>query len=178
MQDPGALTCHGRNDEFRKRCLIVVDDRVVDIVKRVGLEGLYRTPCREIDHNLITAFVKRWRPKTHTFHLPHGETTITLQDVKVILGIPIDGEAIVGTTDKTWANECRSMLGINPTGMVLKGHRILIKKLLEKIDQELPDDAAEVVVHQYARCYILALLADTISLTSLAIGCIRCDCRC
>ena len=140
----------------------MVDDRVVDIVKRVGLEGLYRTLCREIDHNLITAFVERWRPETHTFHLPHGETTITLQDVEVILGIPIDGKAIVGTTDKTWADECRSMLGINPTGTVLKGQRILIKKLLEKIDQGLPNDAVEVVVHQYARCYILALLVDII----------------
>ena len=140
----------------------MVDDRVVDIVKRVGLEGLYRTLCREIDHNLITAFVERWRPETHTFHLPHGETTITLQDVEVILGIPIDGKAIVGTTDKTWADECRSMLGINPTGTVLKRQRILIKKLLEKIDQGLPNDAVEVAVHQYARCYILALLVDII----------------
>ena len=139
-----------------------MDDRVLDIVKRVGLEGLYRTPCREIDHNLITAFVKRWQPKTHPFHLPHGETTITLQDVEIILGIPIDGEAIVGTTDLKWVAECRSMLGINPTGVELKGQRILISKLLEKIDQGLPDDAAEVVVHQYARCYILALLANTI----------------
>ena len=78
----------------------MVDDRVVDIVNRVGLEGLYRTPCREIDHNLITAFVERWRPETHTFHLPHGETMITLQDVEVILGIPINGEAIVGTLTK------------------------------------------------------------------------------
>ena len=156
----------------------MVDDRVVDIVKRVGLEGLYRTPCREIDHNLITAFIERWRLETHTFHLPHGETTITLQDVEVILGIPIDGEAIVETTDFTWADECQSMLGINPTRTMLKGQRILIKKLLEKIDQGLPDDAAEVVVHQYARYYILARLADTISLTSLAIGCIRCGCRC
>ena len=86
MQDSGALTCRGRNDEFRKRRLTVVDDHVVDIVKRVRLEGLYRTPCKEIDHNLITAFVERWRPKTHTFHLPHGETMITLQDVEVLLG--------------------------------------------------------------------------------------------
>ena len=139
----------------------MVDDRVVDIVKRVGLEGLYRTPCREIDHNLITTFVERWRPETHTFH-PHGETTITLQDVEVILGIPIDGEAVVGTTDKIWTTECRTMLGINPTGTTLKGQRILIKKLLYKIDQGLPDDATEVDVRQYARCYILALLADTI----------------
>ena len=162
VQDPGPLTCRGRNAEFRKQRLIVVDDRVVDIVKRVGLEGLYRTPCKEIDHNLIMTFVEQWRPETYTFHLPHGETTIMLQDVEVILGISIDGEAIVGTTDKTWADECRSMLGINPIGTVLKGERILIKRLLEKIDQRLPNDAAEEVVHQYAWCYILALLADTI----------------
>ena len=58
VQDPGALTCRGRNDEFRKQRLIVVDDCVVNIVKRVGLERLYRTPCREIDHNLITAFIE------------------------------------------------------------------------------------------------------------------------
>ena len=140
----------------------MVDDHVVDIVKRVRLEGLYRTPCKEIDHNLITAFVERWRPKTHTFHLPHGETTITLQDVEVLLGIPIDGGAIVGTTDLTWAAKCQSMLGIATNGVVLKGQRILIKKLLEKIDQGLLDGAAKVVVHQYAWCYILALLANTI----------------
>ena len=125
----------------------MVNDRVLNIVKRVGLEGLYSTPCREIDHNLITAFFKRLQPETHTFHLPHGETMITLQDVEVILGIPIDGEAIVGTTDLKWVAEYRSMLGINPTGVVLKGQRILINKLLEKIDQELPDDATKVVVH-------------------------------
>ena len=57
------------------------------------------------------------------------------------MGIPIDGEAIVGTTDFTWASECRSMFGINLTRTVLKGQRILIKKLLEKIDQGLPIEA-------------------------------------
>ena len=75
----------------------MVDDRVLDIVKRVGLKGLHRTLSREIDHNLIMAFVEQWWPETHTFHLPHGETTITLQDVEVLLRISIDGEAIVGT---------------------------------------------------------------------------------
>ena len=126
MQDLGALKRRGRNNEFRKRRWIVVDDCVVDIVKRNGLEGLYRTPCREIDHNLITAFVERWRPETHTFHLPYGETMITLQDVEVLLGIPIDDEAIVGTIYMTWVAECQSMLGIATNGTVLKGQRIQI----------------------------------------------------
>ncbi|XP_075668550.1 serine/threonine-protein phosphatase 7 long form homolog [Castanea sativa] len=88
--------------------------------------------------------------------------TITLQDMEVLLGIPIDGEAIVGTCALKWAVECQEMLGVVTNSVVLKGQRIQIKKLLEKIDQGLPDGAEEVVVHQYARCYILALLGDTI----------------
>ena len=75
---------------------------------------------------------------------------ITLQDVDVLLGIPIDGKEIVGKIDLTWAAECQSLLGIATNDVVLKGQRILINKLLEKIDQRLPDRAAEVVVHQYA----------------------------
>ena len=84
----------------------MVDDCVLNIVKGVGLKGLRRTPSRKIDHNLITTFFEQWQPETHTFHLPHGETTITLQDVEVLLGIPLDGETIVGTTDLVWADEC------------------------------------------------------------------------
>ena len=78
------------------------------------------------------------------------------------MGIPIDGEAIVGKTDLTWAAECQSLLGIATNAVVLKGQRILINKLLEKINQGLPNGVVEVVLHQYAWCYILALLADTI----------------
>ena len=76
----------------------MVDDQVVDIIKGLGLEGLLRTPSREIDHGLIMALVEQWWPKTHTFHMPHGEVTITLQDVEVLLGLPVDGEAITRST--------------------------------------------------------------------------------
>ena len=79
----------------------MVDDRVVNIVKALGLEGLLWVPGRKIDHGLITALVERWRPETHTFHMPHGEVTITLQDVEVLLGLPIDGvpgQRCAGTT--------------------------------------------------------------------------------
>ncbi|MBA0765808.1 hypothetical protein Gotri_014945 [Gossypium trilobum] len=35
-----------------------------------------------------------WRPETHTFHLPCGECTITLEDVALQLGLPMDGLVI------------------------------------------------------------------------------------
>ena len=74
------------------------DNRVIDIIKLVGLEGLFRAPSREIDHCLISALVELWWSETHTFHLPYGEMSITLEDVEVILGLPIDGEVLVGPT--------------------------------------------------------------------------------
>ena len=69
---------------------------MIGIFKLLRLEGLFRAPSKEIDHCLISALVEQWRPKTHTFHLPHGEMSITLQDVEVLYGLPIEGEVLVG----------------------------------------------------------------------------------
>ena len=165
MQDLGALTCRGRTEEFSNR-EPMVDDRVVDIIKALGLEGLLRQPGRELDHGLITALVERWRPETHTFHMPHGEITITLQDVEVILGLPVDGDAVTGSTQKNWMSVCEEFLGFRPITQEqhkeLNGQRILIKRLLEQVANPLPPNAEEDELHKYARCYILALLGDTI----------------
>ena len=58
------------------------------------------------DRSLLAALVDRWRPETHTFHLPCGERAPTLQDVSYLLGLPIAGEAI-GVVDvpTTWRDE-------------------------------------------------------------------------
>ncbi|WVZ61673.1 hypothetical protein U9M48_011510 [Paspalum notatum var. saurae] len=59
----------------------------------VGRHGRAR-PRMMIDNSLITALVDRWRPETHTFHLPCGEMAPTLQDVTYLLGLPIVGDAV------------------------------------------------------------------------------------
>ena len=69
-------------------------------------------PSVKLDHALIIAFVEHWHPKTHTFHLLHDEMMITLQDVEVIMEMPIEGEAMVGSTKRTWTIMCAEMLGI------------------------------------------------------------------
>nr|POF11264.1 serine/threonine-protein phosphatase 7 long form like [Quercus suber] len=72
----------------------MVDEHVIAIVRLLGVEHLHMVPSIKFDYVLITAFVEQWHPKTHSFHLPHGEMTITLQDVEVIMGMPIESEAM------------------------------------------------------------------------------------
>ncbi|KAK5845362.1 hypothetical protein PVK06_001535 [Gossypium arboreum] len=44
--------------------------------------------------DLISSLVERWFLKNHTFHLPYGECTITLEDVTMKLRLPVDGDAV------------------------------------------------------------------------------------
>uniref|UniRef100_A0A8I6WFN3 Aminotransferase-like plant mobile domain-containing protein n=1 Tax=Hordeum vulgare subsp. vulgare TaxID=112509 RepID=A0A8I6WFN3_HORVV len=44
----------------------------------------------------ITALTDRWRPEMHSFHLDIGEMTITLEDIAMIFGLPIDGMLLPG----------------------------------------------------------------------------------
>ena len=78
------------------------------------MEGLLRTLGREIDHGLITVLMERWQPETHTFYMPHGEVTITLQDMEVLLRLPIDSEAITRSMQKVWWDVCQDFLGFVP----------------------------------------------------------------
>ncbi|KAK5843235.1 hypothetical protein PVK06_005685 [Gossypium arboreum] len=48
----------------------------------------------DLKYNLISVLVEWWRPETYTFHLPCGECTITLEDIALQLGFPIDGFAV------------------------------------------------------------------------------------
>ena len=83
-------------------------------IDAVGLTGFFKVLDMEVDHALITALVERWCPETHTFHLPHGEMGITLQDIEVMLGISVDGLPITRRTNLKWNEVCRELLGHEP----------------------------------------------------------------
>ncbi|QHO41062.1 uncharacterized protein DS421_5g142450 [Arachis hypogaea] len=66
---------------------------------------------------LLSALVEHWRPKTHTFYLPVGEVTVTLEDVSYILGILINREAVTGRSDSShqfFVENCISCFGWEP----------------------------------------------------------------
>jgi hypothetical protein len=68
-----------------------------------------------MDSAALTALVDRWLPKTHTFHLPCGETTVMLHDVIIILGLPIDGTPVCGMVSSTgWRDSVGEAICIRP----------------------------------------------------------------
>ncbi|CAI9094509.1 OLC1v1030262C1 [Oldenlandia corymbosa var. corymbosa] len=73
-----------------------VHGEVLNNIRKFGFGPFSRIGSIRCDHALLTALVERWRPETHTFHLPFGEATITLQDVEVLLGLRVDGLPVTG----------------------------------------------------------------------------------
>ncbi|MBA0638007.1 hypothetical protein Godav_005139 [Gossypium davidsonii] len=51
----------------------------------------------KLDPKLISAFVEKWKLETHTFHLPCRECIITLENVQLQLGLPVDGSVLTGS---------------------------------------------------------------------------------
>ncbi|XP_052476337.1 serine/threonine-protein phosphatase 7 long form homolog [Gossypium raimondii] len=72
------------------------DERLIPYLELAGFRSTALIRTFNLRYDLISALVERWRPKTHTFHLPCGECTVTLEDVAVQLGLPIDGNAVTG----------------------------------------------------------------------------------
>lgn len=79
--------------------MVARDPRVQQLFYRAGFYGLYNIGNVRYDRALITILVERWRPETHTFHMPPGKRTVTLQDIAILTGLRIDGDPIIGRDD-------------------------------------------------------------------------------
>ncbi|CAN1138080.1 Protein MAIN-LIKE 2, partial [Linum perenne] len=112
------------------------------------------TPCKE----LVTALIERWRPETNTFHLIHGEATITLEDVEVLTGLPTDGVPVTVAVDiRPPSVICEELLGVQPPARSCTGQSVKIS-WVKGMFNRLPAGAlADVVIH-YARAYTWVLL--------------------
>ena len=77
------------------------------IIQGSGLSPLIDCSYRQANKELIAAFVERWQPETNTFHLPFGEMSITLEDVSILLKIPVTGKVVNVDNFSRYTDESR-----------------------------------------------------------------------
>lgn len=66
-------------------------------------------------HSTLTSLINRWRPETHSFHLPCGEMTTTLLDWGMIKTLPLEGRALTGRVErKNWHDRVITLIGDCP----------------------------------------------------------------
>ncbi|CDP21081.1 unnamed protein product [Coffea canephora] len=101
---------------------------------------------------------------THTFHLPIGEATVTLQDVEVLWGLHIDGPPVIGIDTyrsiQEWGAICEELIGFSPAVGYFDGQRLKLGCLARALDTELPPDTSDVQCRQRARIYLLLILGE------------------
>ena len=130
---------------------------LVPYLMRAGFYGVSRLVPFEFESPLISALLERWRPETHTFHMSHGECTITLQDVSILLGLPCDGMPVIGKTKDNYRRWCRELLGVTPGAGDMTGQRVTMKWLTDTFGQ-IPPNATEEQLERCTRAYILRLI--------------------
>ncbi|KAI8570244.1 hypothetical protein RHMOL_Rhmol01G0019200 [Rhododendron molle] len=85
---------------------------VLQFIRQAGFGGVIDLSFISLDIGLMIALLERWRLETHLFHLRTGKWTATLQDLEVLLGLPVDGEPIIRSTNEDWDLLCQRLLEI------------------------------------------------------------------
>ena len=138
-----------------------MDPRLRSYIIQSRFYGVYHIGHITLDWGLITGLVEKWHPKTHTFHLPIGDMTITLQDVAIILGLRIHEHPITDTCDIDWSLLCYELLGVTPLTSEIKGSTISRWWLYHQFSHS-PIDSDDATLEQYARAFILGLIGSAL----------------
>ncbi|XP_027348465.1 protein MAIN-LIKE 2-like [Abrus precatorius] len=135
-----------------------VPDEIIPHPELAGFVGVANLSQLPVDVVLITALVERWRPETHTFHMPPGECTSTFQDVAIILGLRIDGRPVIAPIGGDWAQIVEDSLGMRPGLEAFVGSFLKMSWLDEHFTHIAMHNQTPLQITRFARAYILRLI--------------------
>ncbi|KAK9939647.1 hypothetical protein M0R45_016337 [Rubus argutus] len=158
-QERSVLRCHEHTSMLEQWKLT---PKQIELIEKAGFGYFRMIPTISLDNALISALVERWRKETNTFHLPVGEMTITLEDVALLLGLPIDGKPVIGVT-RPPGKVCENLLGKVPED--LTGGMLKLTWLKESFSK-CPEDAPVEEIECHTRAYLLYLVGCTIFSTT------------
>ncbi|XP_024959492.1 protein MAIN-LIKE 2 [Cynara cardunculus var. scolymus] len=161
-QERGALRCHEHTSKLDQWTLT---SKQIELVNKAGFGYLRLIPAISLDNPLISALVERWRRETNTFHFTVGEMSVTLEDVGYLLGLPIDGEPVIGVTYTTCDAVCMRYLGRTPDSGSTSGGMVKLSWLKETFSR-CPEDAPFDEIERHTRAYLLYLVGSTVFSTT------------
>ncbi|KAH7845355.1 hypothetical protein Vadar_001056 [Vaccinium darrowii] len=131
---------------------------IVELVTQARFGGLLNMQYMQLDLALLTALVEHWRPETHTFHFTSAEATVTLQDVEIITGLPVDRRSVTGSTDLDWEQMVRDLLGLELRhAPARRGNKVTLQWLRGHFNGQVEETDTQVQIEQKARGYIMQL---------------------
>ena len=72
----------------------------------------------------------------------------------MLIGLPVDGDVVTGSTCLDWRRVCYSLLGLTPGDTDIDGQRLHLTWLSQSFPT-FPPDADDESIQRYTRAYIL-----------------------